>query len=104
MLQCPNCHSKSITTKNPAKKAYAISGFIEGVLGELITSNRTTGVSAGASGDLTRAVIATVINGIARGAIHCITAANIGETIDIHVIDNYRCQNCRFASSRSHYE
>jgi hypothetical protein len=103
-LQCPNCHSKSITTKNLAKKAYAISGFIEGVLGELIISNRMIGVSAGAPSGLTRVVIGTVINGIASGTIRCITAANLGEAIDIHGLDIYLCQNCRFAFNRKHYE
>jgi hypothetical protein len=99
-IQCPNCQSIRIITKDEGKKVGgvigAIGGGIHGISGALKGSQvgravgSIAGPAGGAVGSVAGAILGCLIGAISGG----VAGAKLGEIVDQRILDNYLCQSC----------
>lgn len=99
-IQCPNCQSIRITTKDQGKKVGsvigAVGGGIHGISGAVKGSQvgRTVGLIAGPVGGGVGSVAGAIL-GCFIGAVSCgVAGTKLGEIVDQRILDNYLCQSC----------
>jgi len=99
-IQCPQCHSRRISTKNFGKKAGGvigtIGGGVSGAAGALSGAEfgGMVGVVGGPLGIALGALSGAVLGGLVGAATGGITGSKLGEVIDQRVLDNYGCRDC----------
>lgn len=102
-MNCPNCRSERVTTRQAGKKAAAGIGFFTGAAVGAITVLRgaQVGVVAGtaflgpvgaAAGGVAGAALAALFTGSAGGAM----GAALGTVADENFMDNRECLDCGF--------
>ena len=99
-IQCSNCHSSRILTRNCAKKAIGLSGTVGGTVGGATSSlsagslGMTVGLVAGPPGMLAGGFLGMLIGAMLGGTTGGIAGVKLGEIVDERILDNYRCLNC----------
>jgi hypothetical protein len=102
ILQCPNCHSTRIDTKDIAKKTCGYIGMVSGaattapsVVGGAELGG-TLGMIAGPAGAAVGIVAGSVLGALFGMATGGAVGAKLGEIIDEKVLDNYHCLACHY--------
>ena len=108
-IQCPQCQSERIHTRNLAKKAGGALGTAAGTASGIASALRgaTAGASVGASagslagpgGSLIGTVAGAILGGLVAGAAGGAMGAMLGEVVDDAVFDNFRCLACGYTFS-----
>lgn len=99
-IQCPNCRSIRITTKDEGRKVGgaigAVGGGIHGIAGALKGAEvgRAVGSIAGPAGGAFGSIAGTFLGGLIGAVTGSVTGAKLGEIVDQHILDNYLCQSC----------
>ena len=102
IIQCPNCHSTRIDTKDIAKKTCGYMGMVggaatttTGALGGAELGG-TIGMLAGPAGAAIGVVAGSILGTILGMATGGAVGAKLGEIIDEKVLDNYHCLACGY--------
>jgi outer membrane lipoprotein SlyB len=91
IIECPNCQSTRIVSKDVGKKTEGVIGAVGGAeVGGAI------GLLAGPAGVMVGSLLGALIGGAAGS----IAGAKLGEVVDNHVLDNYRCLSCDYEFSQ----
>jgi DNA-directed RNA polymerase subunit RPC12/RpoP len=98
IIECPNCRSTRIATKNVGKKTGSVIGAVGGVSSSL--SGAEIGASIGAIGGPAGVMLGGLFGALIGGAAGSIAGAKLGEAVDDHVLDNYRCLSCDYEFSQ----
>ena len=99
-IQCPNCHSSRILTRNCAKKAIGLIGTVGGTVGGATSSlsagslGMTVGIVAGPPGMVFGGVLGALFGAVVGGTAGGLSGARLGELVDRRILDNYRCLAC----------
>ncbi len=101
-IQCPNCRSSRVMTRNRAKKAVGLIGTVGGTVGGATSSlsgggiGMTVGIVAGPPGMLAGGFLGMLIGAMLGGTTGGIAGVKLGEIVDERILDNYRCLNCDY--------
>ena len=104
-LQCPNCGSDRIETRDVAQRTGGTLGGLAGAAGGIAGALRgaragfTLGMAAGPVGGGVGTVIGVVLGGLGGGALGTEVGAIFGRVIDDRVLNNCRCTACGHAFS-----
>ncbi len=99
-IQCPQCQSRRISTKNFGKKAGGVigtaGGGISGAAGALSGAEvgGMVGSVGGPVGIALGALSGAILGGLLGAATGGITGSKLGEVIDQRLLDNYVCRDC----------
>lgn len=106
-IPCPKCNSPQTEALDRATKIGGAAGAIAGAAGgaAMTLASAETGAAIGmlagpvgaALGGLTGAIIGALIGGTTG----CAAGVALGETVDTHVLDNYRCLDCKHTFGRT---
>ena len=107
-IQCPQCDSSRITTRNIGKRTGGtigvVGGGLQGAAGALSGARfgGLVGAIGGAPGMAIGTLAGAILGGLIGGAAGGITGAKIGEVVDERILDNYQCLDCdhRFSLPR----
>lgn len=85
---CPFCGSCKVSRRCWGRKAGGLIGSIAGAAGGFAGCLRSiqTGSMSGVAG--------TILGCLAGSAIGCEVGAAVGETIDSHVLNDFKCEDC----------
>lgn len=107
-LQCPQCQSEQIVTRNYARKTGGAIGTVAGGYGgytAAFNGARLGSVSAGMILGPPGTVIGGVAGAIIGGFVGALAGGSagiaLGEAIDNNILDNYQCLACEFTFSLS---
>ncbi|WP_319244028.1 hypothetical protein [uncultured Propionivibrio sp.] len=103
-MNCPNCLSAQIETKDYAKKAAATVGFLGGTASGIASARNgaeigsivggSIGCIAGPTGSRVGKWIGALVGGMVGGITGALTGAQLGHVIDERLFDNYHCLAC----------
>lgn len=99
-IECPNCQSVRIGTRNTGRKTGGaigtVAGAASGAAGALggAEIGGSVGAVAGPAGALLGAFAGAILGGLFGGAAGGAVGASLGETVDTNILDNYRCLDC----------
>lgn len=106
LLPCPKCHDGLIRPVNRARKAGGAIGTVAGaatgavgVLKGMKTASDSTGADLGSTAAVLAVVAGAVIGALIGGTTGCEVGARLGQAVDTHVLNNYRCLTCGFTFS-----
>ena len=97
---CPKCHSTCIDVNNYGKKTGAFIGAVFGALSGSVSVWRGAEIGAvggailGPAGVIIGAIAGSVLGGLIGGTAGAATGVKLGEYLDTHLFDNYRCLEC----------
>ena len=105
-LQCPQCQSEQVVTRNYARRTGGAIGAVAGGYGGYsaalsgarlgsVAASMIVGPPGTVIGGIAGAIIGGFIGALAGGS----TGIALGEAIDNNVLDNYQCLSCQFAFS-----
>ena len=99
---CPKCQSTRVETRNHARKAGGAIGTVAGMTSGVAfaLSGADVGVTASPVRSACGALAGAVIAGLIGGAAGCATGAVLGEVVDDKVLNNFRCNACRYSRRR----
>lgn len=104
---CPRCRSSQVATRNHARKAGGAIGAIAGAASSFSAAMKGAqvgnrlGMIAGPAGMVTGTIAGAILGGLIGGAAGCSAGIALGELIDLKVLDNYRCLDCRYTFGHS---
>lgn len=107
MINCPNCQSERIVTKDLSKKTCGaigvVGGAASGATGALSGAELggTIGLIAGPAGATVGMLAGAFFGALLGAATGGIAGAKLGEVIDDRILDNYQCLACDYAFSRN---
>lgn len=99
-LQCPNCGSQRIETRDLAQRTGGTLGGLAGAAGGIAGALRgaragfTLGMAAGPVGGGIGTVIGVVLGGLGGGALGTELGAIFGRVVDDRVLNNLQCAAC----------
>jgi DNA-directed RNA polymerase subunit RPC12/RpoP len=99
-IQCPQCQSLRISSKDVGKRAGAVigtvGGGVSGAAGALSGAEfgGMVGAVGGPVGIALGALSGAILGGLVGAATGGITGSKLGEVIDQRVLDNYVCRDC----------
>jgi DNA-directed RNA polymerase subunit RPC12/RpoP len=99
-LQCPNCGSDRIETRDIAQRTGGTLGGLAGAAGGVAGALRgaragfAIGMAAGPAGGTLGTVIGVVLGGLGGGALGTEVGAIFGRVVDDRVLNNCRCTTC----------
>lgn len=102
---CPNCKSKSVITKDAAKKTCAVVGALAGAasgVASVISSAEiggTVGLIVRPAGSAVGSLAGAIIGGLIAGTSGCIAGIKLGTVIDERILNNFHCLECHFEFS-----
>ncbi|SDZ02589.1 hypothetical protein [Nitrosomonas sp. Nm58] len=108
-IQCPNCRSIRITTKDEGRKVGgaigAAGGGIHGIAGAVKGAKvgRTLGFIAGPAGGAFGSIAGAFFGGLIGTVTGGVTGAKLGEIVDQRILDNYLCRSCGHSFSVNHH-
>ncbi|WP_208512898.1 hypothetical protein [Variovorax paradoxus] len=99
-VQCPQCGSDRIETRDVAQRTGGTLGGLAGAAGGIAGALRggragfTLGMAAGPIGGSVGTVIGVVLGGLGGGALGTEVGAIFGRVVDDRVLNNCRCMSC----------
>lgn len=104
-LQCPNCGSDRIETRDVAQRTGGTLGGLAGAAGGIAGALRgartgfAIGMAAGPIGGTLGTAIGVVLGGLGGGALGTEVGAIFGRVVDERVLKNYQCTACNHSFS-----
>jgi hypothetical protein len=99
-IQCPQCGSHRITTRDIGRKAGGAIGTVAGGctgMSSVLAGARigtVVGIVAGPAGSTLGCLAGALIGGLIGAATVGVAGAKLGEVLDARVLDNHQCLQC----------
>jgi hypothetical protein len=105
---CPLCGSLQVVQRCWGRKTGGFVGSLAGAAGGFAGSLRgaqiggITGALLGPAGISIGGLAGAVLGGLVGSSIGCEVGSAVGETIDAHVLNDFKCQECGHSFAHSH--
>lgn len=106
-MQCPNCKSTNIHTRNIGKKAggcvgtttASVAGVNAALTAARVSSLAPLGIIAGPGGLALSTLATAIFAGVSAGILGGSAGAALGQVVDKNILDNFECLRCGYRFS-----